>query len=53
MQIATREGIPIEIGDAAVAELQAMLHGSLLCPGEAGYDEARVISTGCLTAAWD
>lgn len=40
MKMTTREGTQIEMDEAAVAELRAQLHGSLLCPGEPGYDEA-------------
>jgi FAD/FMN-containing dehydrogenase len=46
MHMATRAGTPIAIDDAAVTELQAMIHGPLLRPGESGYDEARVIFNG-------
>jgi FAD/FMN-containing dehydrogenase len=46
MKMTTREGTQIEMDEAAVAELRAQLHGSLLGPGELGYDEARVIFNG-------
>ena len=46
MNMTTREGDVIEIGDDAVAESRSMFHGSLIGPGEPGYDEARVIFNG-------
>ena len=46
MEMATTSGSRVLIDEAAVQELRMTLHGPLLCPGDRGYDAARVIFNG-------
>src|SRR5215831_7254475 len=48
LRITTTGGTDAILEDAAVLELRASLHGPLLCPGEAGYDEARKVWNGMI-----
>src|SRR5215831_12287691 len=48
LRITTTGGTDAILEDAAVLELRANLHGPLLCPGEAGYDEARKVWNGMI-----
>src|SRR5215472_14568566 len=48
LRITTTGGTDAILEDAAVLELRASLHGPLLCPGEAGYDEARAVWNGMI-----
>jgi hypothetical protein len=48
LRITTTYGAEAILEDAVVQELRAGLHGPLLCPGDAGYDEARKIWNGMI-----
>src|SRR3954467_1861819 len=41
-------GEAIRLDDSAVESLRASLRGELLCPGDAGYEEARQIWNGMI-----
>ena len=43
LRVATVTGSDVEIKEAAVEEFRSALRGSLLQPGDAGYDDARTI----------
>src|SRR5262245_1270463 len=46
MKIATTIGGPAAIAEAEIDELRMTMRGPLLCAGQPGYDEARVIFNG-------
>ena len=46
MEIATTIGGPAVIAEAEIDELRMMMRGTLLCAGQPGYDEARIIFNG-------
>jgi hypothetical protein len=46
MKIATTTGGPTDVAEAEIDELRMMLRGPLLCAGQPGYDEARVVYNG-------
>src|SRR5215469_7933006 len=48
LRITTTSGADAILEDAAVQGLGASLHGPLLCPGDAGYDEARKVWNGMI-----
>src|SRR5215813_820067 len=48
LRITTTGDTDTILEDAVVQELRASLHGPLLCPGEAGYDEARKVWNGMI-----
>ena len=48
LRIVTAEGSDAIIEEAAVADFAAGLRGPLLRPGEAGYDQARVVWNGMI-----
>ncbi len=48
MKVATLEGTDAIIEEAAVQGLRSRLHGPLLRPGDAGYDETRKIWNGMI-----
>jgi hypothetical protein len=48
LRITTTSGADAILEDAAVQALRANLHGPLLCPGDAGYDEARKVWNGMI-----
>src|SRR5215469_8609405 len=48
LRITTTRGTDTILEDAAVQELRASLHGPLLCPGDASYDEARKVWIGMI-----
>jgi len=47
-RIGVNVGDIVVLEDAAVLELRASLHGPLLCPREAGYDETRKVWSGII-----
>jgi len=48
LRITMTSGTDAILEDAAVQELRASLHGPLLCPGDASYDEARKVWNGMI-----
>src|SRR6201984_2647473 len=48
LRITTISGTDAILEEAAVQALRANLHGPLLCPGDAGYDEARKVWNGMI-----
>src|SRR5215469_419825 len=48
LRITTTSGTDAILEDAAMHELRASLHGPLLCPGDASYDEARKVWNGMI-----
>src|SRR3972149_9649637 len=40
--------VPVEIGEAAVAELRTRLRGDSIRPDDPGYDEARLVWNGMI-----
>ena len=48
LRVATIGGAETILEEATVQSLRATLHGPLLCPGDAGYDEARKVWNGMI-----
>ena len=48
LRITTTSGTDAILEDAAMHQLRASLHGPLLCPGDASYDEARKVWNGMI-----
>jgi FAD/FMN-containing dehydrogenase len=48
LRVTTTGGTDAILEEAAVEEFEASLHGPLLCPGDAGYDEARKVWNGMI-----
>ena len=48
LRVATVGGAETILEEATVQSLRATLHGPLLCPGVAGYDEARKVWNGMI-----
>src|SRR5713226_2516340 len=48
LHVVTAEGTDAILEEAAVEEFEASLHGPLLCPNDAGYDEARKVWNGMI-----
>jgi hypothetical protein len=48
LRVTTTNGTAAIIEEAAVEELKASLHGPLLRPGDAAYDEARKVWNGMI-----
>ena len=46
LRVATRSGGFAELDESVQQGLQMTVHGALLKPGDAGYDQARVIYNG-------
>lgn len=46
LQVRTREGTDALLDEAAVEELKGKLRGDLIQPGDAGYDQARMVWNG-------
>ena len=51
MEIATTSGGPAMIKEAELDELRMRMRGLLLCAGQPGYEEARVIFNGMFDRA--
>ena len=48
LRVATLAGSDVEIKEAAVEEFRAGLRGNLIQPGDAGYDDARIVWNGMI-----
>ena len=48
LRITATSGTDAILEDAAIQKLRASLHGPLLCPGDANYDEARKVWNGMI-----